>query len=77
VLVVELPEPQILAGVVAVATQLPQDLVAQVLSSFVIQIHLRPQQVQQVHQQSLWLEALGSINSQPLVLLRSSHVGLD
>jgi len=47
-----------------------------VSSSFVIQTHLEPQQAQQVHQRLLWLEALGSTNSQPMVLLRSSHVGL-
>jgi hypothetical protein len=47
-----------------------------VSSSSAIQTHSEPQQAQQVHQRLLWLEALGSTNSLPLVLLRSSHVGL-
>jgi hypothetical protein len=48
----------------------------QELLSSAIQTHSEPQQAQQVHQRLLWLEALGSTNSQPMVLLRSSHVGL-
>jgi hypothetical protein len=41
-----------------------------VSSSSAIQTHSEPQQAQQVHQRLLWLEALGSTNSQPMVLLR-------
>jgi hypothetical protein len=66
---------QILAVVVAVVLVLAAQAVA-VSSSSVIQTHSEPLQAQQVHQRLLWLEALGSTNSQPLVLLRSSHVGL-
>jgi hypothetical protein len=47
-----------------------------VSSSSAIQTHSEPLQAQQVHQQSLWLEAFGSTNSQPTVLLRFNHAGL-
>jgi len=52
-------------------TLVHQVLAVQALSFFVIQTHSEPQQAQQVHQRLLWLEALGSTNLQPLVLLRS------
>ena len=63
---------------VLVALMAPQTelLAVAVLSSSAIQTHLEPQQAQQVHQQLLWLEALGSTNSQRMVLLRSDHARL-
>jgi hypothetical protein len=53
---------------------LVQVVQAVAVSSFsAIQTHSEPQQAQQVHQRLLWLEVLGSTDSQPLVLLRSDH----
>jgi hypothetical protein len=67
-----LVELQILVvAVVGLVMAIQAALAVAVLSSFVIQTHLEPQQAQQVHQQSLWLVGLGFINSLHLVQLLS------
>jgi hypothetical protein len=74
VLLLELLELLIQAAVAAVVGFFKMAVQAvAVSSSFAIQTHLLPHQAQQVHQRLLWLEALGSTDSQPLVLLRSDH----
>jgi hypothetical protein len=69
---VEIMVRQVLRIQVAEAAQITMQAV-QASSSFAIQTHSEPQQAQQVHQRLLWLEALGSTNSQPMVLLRFNH----
>jgi hypothetical protein len=78
VALLELEQQERLTLAVVVVEVMPQQAAQAVAvsSSSAIQTHSEPPQAQQVHQRLLWLVALGSTNLQPLVLLRSSHVGL-
>jgi hypothetical protein len=57
------------AGRMGLLAQLKVVMAVAVSSSSAIQTHLEPQQAQQVHQRLQQQVALGSTNSQPLVLL--------
>jgi uncharacterized protein YcfL len=67
-LIMELQTQAAVAEVLVKALEQAAQAVA-VSSSSAIQTHSEPQQALQVHQRLLWLEALGSTNSQPMVLL--------